>query len=202
MSADCSLMERCHKIIPSSERLEGTLDGSSGQEFEKFQFLLRVVSLDQPVAPQYVDQAEFHHDHGVPLTDAVSWSLTECQERELVRILVLGKVIWVKVIRVVEACVALNLLHSFIEEGEVDNLALSYDVVRAGNLIILGAFSLQKVCKRMMETERFGDDIVQILHALNVFKGDLLTITNYIGNLFGNLRKEITFRESRLKWVH
>ena len=176
---------------PSSERLEGTLDRGTREEFEKFQFVLSVDSLDQSVAPEYVDQSQLHHNHGVPLTNAVPRSLPECQEREKVWVPVLGKIIRVKNSRVVEARVSLNLLHPFIEEGKVDNLSLSYDVIRAGNLIILGAFSLEKMSKRMVESQRFVDNIVEILHLLNVFKSNLLTIANYIGNFFSNLRKEL-----------
>ena len=180
-----------YKIIPSSERVEGTLDRGPWKEFEKFQFVLSVVSLDQSVVPQDVDQSQLHYNHGIPLTNAVSRSLAECQKRELVGVLGLGKIIRVKNSRVVEARVSLNLLHSFIEEGKVDNLSLSYDVIRAGNLIILGAFSLEKMSKRMVESQGFVDNIVQILHVLDVFKSNLLTIANYIGNFFSNLRKEL-----------
>ena len=175
--------------------MEGALDRCPWKEFEKFQFVLSVVSLDQSVAPEDVDQSKLHHDHGVPLADAVSRSLAECQKRELVRILVLGKVIRVKNTRVVEASVAIDLLHSFIEKGKVDDLSFPYHVVRVRNLVILGAFSLQKMCKGMMESQRFVDNIVQILQLLNVFKSNLLTVSNYIGNLFSNLQRKDIFRE-------
>ena len=178
------------KIITSSERLEGTLDRGPWKEFEKFKFVLSVVSLDQSVAPQYVDQPKFHDEHGVPLTNAVSRSLPECQKRELVRVFILCKVLRVKNTRVVEAGVALDLLHSFIEEGKVDNLSFSYNVVSVRNLIILGAFPLQEMCKRMMVSERLKDNIVQIFQALNVVKSYLFTIPNNIGNLFSDLLRE------------
>ena len=137
-----------------------------------------------------MDQSKFHDEHGVSLTNAVPRSLAECQKRELIRVLILCKVIWVKNTRIVEAGVALDLLHSFIEEGKVDNLSFSHNVVSVRNLIILGAFSLKEMCKRMMESERLVDNIIQILQVLNVFKSYLLTIPNNIGNLFSNLLKE------------
>ena len=167
--------------------MEGTLDRGPRKEFEKFEFVLSVVSLDQSVVPQDVDQSQLHYNHGISLTNAVSRSLAECQKRELVGVLVLGKIIWVENTGIVEARVPLDLLHPFIEKGKVNNLALSYDVIRAGNLIILGAFSLEKMSKRMVESQRFVDNIVEILHLLNVFKSNLLTIANYIGNFFSNL---------------
>ena len=131
--------------IISSERLEGTLDRGPREEFEKFQFVLSVLSLDQSVASEYVDQSKLHHNHGVPLTNAVPRSLPECQEREKIWALVLGKIIRVKNTGVVETRVALNLFHSFVEEGGADNFPLSDNVVRIRNPIILGALSLEKM---------------------------------------------------------
>ena len=47
-----------------------------------------------------------------------------------------------------------------------------------------------------METQRLVDNIVQILHVLDMFKSDFLTIADNTGNFFSNLGEKIIQRIS------